>query len=252
MEKLRLSSSAIACFQECNLKFKLAYIDKIQPKVKGNIYSSFGSSIHLALRKFYEKKDFKESSIMENWPALFKNDLLINNIQVPGFKMEEFSTLGSTILSKFYERQKKDGFLIDPLFIEKKYVHEFPEFKVVAIIDVGFEKDNKIEIVDYKTSSKIKNEKEIDCDIQLTLYAWMFWKKHSYLPDGLCLYYLRNSKKVFTQRTIDELKAFEDFLINFYNIISKVEEWIPSFENCNRCDFQDNCSSFQSKKIRIM
>jgi RecB family exonuclease len=252
-EKLRLSPSSLSAFQDCRLKFKLQYIDHVSPKSGGNIYSCFGTAIHSAIGRFYHRGDFSNSNtLLESWDSIFRAEMLSRNPIHSPEDLLNFLHTGRTILETFYQRQKSEGFLIPPIFIEKKFSIEFDNFIAIGILDMIFKRNDEIEIVDFKTSSTAKSTKAIKKDHQLTLYSWIYWKTTSQLPNHLCLHYLKPDSKIYTSRTLEEIQAFETYLNEFYGTVKSLNEWIPNFEHCAWCDFHLNCPEYSKRKIYLV
>ena len=59
------SHSRISTFETCPLKFKLRYLDKIEP-LRGNIEAFMGSRVHDTLEKLYRDKQSRHKG---NTPA---------------------------------------------------------------------------------------------------------------------------------------------------------------------------------------
>lgn len=252
-EKLRLSPSALNAFKDCNYKFLLAYIKKVKPKIKGNIYSSFGSAIHKCIQLFYEAKTFEDrNSVLINWPTLFISDIENKNIKISETDRSNFISTGKRVLLDFYDRQNTDGLLKDPHYLEQKNTLDMGEFLVVGIVDIAYEYPDGIDIVDFKTNSKAKTQKEVDEDTQLTLYCWLYWRLRGIIPKRLGLHYLKLDKKVYTSRTEDQLYAFTEYLMGFYTQVSTMKKWETNSKHCFLCDFKYDCPETESHKIRIV
>lgn len=251
MTKLRISPSAINLFEDCQLKFKIVYLDNIKIDVN-NIYNIFGESIHIIINNFYNSKSFDPEFFKFNWLSIFKNNVDLKLKKVRKDIFNKFLQLGYNILKTFFNHQKEQGLLISPQFSEFKIVKEFDNFIVVGIIDSVFEKDHKIELVDYKTTIKPKTQLGVDQDLQLSFYAWLYYLEFNKIPDILTLHYLRTNQRISTTKSKDEILKFENFLYDFYDKIKNIDNFKPNEDKCILCDYRNYCSFFSRKKIYIM
>lgn len=252
-EKLRFSSSALYTYDDCEFKFKLAYVDKVRPSIMGSIYSVFGTAIHKTIEDFYSGGKFDDvSSITSTWPDRLASEVAAKLPLFTKEALDPFRELGFDILDTFYLRQKEDGCLVVPKHTEKKMVHETPNYVVVGIMDVAFNLKDGFEIVDYKTSSKAKTKKELAVDHQLTMYAWLYWKTFGEIPTRLGLHYLKMNKKLYTTRTLEDLEAFSKRIEDLYQTILTKETWKPNFSHCHWCDYRNTCPQNETQKIRLV
>lgn len=252
-EKLRFSPSSISAFTDCSYKFKLAYIDREVPRIKGGPYSCFGTAIHKAIGDFYKSEKFDDrNAVLMSWPHVFLQELNDKNLPLPEDRVEEFEKSGHDMLLKFYDRQLKDNLLVRPVFLEKKYKLECDNFIAVGILDIAYGTEDDLDVSDFKTNGKSKTKKEVDKDHQLTMYAWLYWKMNGKIPTRLGLHYVKLDKKVYTTRTLEDLENFGKFLEDFYGKIKITTDWIPNFSHCHWCDFRNQCSKHETQKIRLL
>ena len=243
-----LSYSQIETFKTCPLHYKLKYIYKVPTPPSGS--QSFGSSIHAALKSFYERvvrgerpdKKLTISCLKENWIR-------------EGFSSKAHET-------KFFEKGKfylegflKDGFdpKVLPIAMEQPFtVPVEGGLKIGGKIDrVDVLKDGTIEIIDYKTGATIPSQKEVEKDLQLSFYALAatsiptepFGKK----PDRvkLSLYFLDVQEKFTTTRTAEELEKAKKEIYKVKEEMEKSEFRCSGSILCEKCEYSLFCRTEQ-------
>lgn len=240
-----LSYSQIDTFTTCPLQYRLRYILKIP--VQPNAAGSFGSSMHLALQKFYERSGQGEN--------LTKDDLisLLDKVWLPvGYGSKEYEEKmkqrGYVMLSAYFEK------IFDPrakpLSLEQVFkIKISPTLKIGGKIDRIDQLDgNKIEIIDYKTGKR-PPDKEIAENLQMTVYALAATDEGIYhkKPDEVVLsfYFLEKQEKVTSARTSEQLASAKKLLIDTAEKIAtssfepKVGRW------CEFCDFKLVCPAYK-------
>ena len=107
-----------------------------------------------------------------------------------------------------------------------------------------------IEIIDYKTGEKVPNQKEVDKNMQLTIYALAATKiKEPPFFDlkpnqiKLSLYYFEEQKKITTTRTKAQLIQLEDELFDIKAQIEASDFSCSGHFYChNNCEYAMFCS----------
>jgi len=240
-----LSYSQISTFLTCPLQYKYRYVLKIP--VPPSAAASFGTSVHLALQKFY--------SLHKIGKKLEKRDLIeiFASVWIPlGFRNKKYEDKmkkrGKKMLSLYFNKAYNPKTQIESL--EKLFRIKLPgNLKVGGKIDrIDRLPNGKLEIIDYKTG-KIPSQKDIDADLQMTVYAMAAEDKGIYNkpPDKVILsfYFLEESKKMTTIRNSDQLHQSRQKIIDIKNDIGKsgfsprVGPW------CDFCDFRLICEAWQ-------
>ena len=60
------SHSRLSTFEQCPYKYKLQYIDKIEPEVAQSIEAFLGSCVHEVLEKLYKDLMFEKKNSLED------------------------------------------------------------------------------------------------------------------------------------------------------------------------------------------
>ncbi|PJE67305.1 hypothetical protein COU95_03100 [Candidatus Shapirobacteria bacterium CG10_big_fil_rev_8_21_14_0_10_40_9] len=238
-----LSFSQIDTFNTCPLQYRYKFIQRI-PVLPGAA-ASFGDSIHKTLRDFYrEIKDGRKPS---------KKDLLKIleiNWSSQGYASraheEKMRETGERMLSDFYE--KFDSKTV-PRDLEQSFIIKVsPNLKIGGKIDRIDEKEEKLEIIDYKTG-KILEQKDIDKSLQMTVYALAATDKGLYgkKPEEVILtfYFLGNLEKKSTKRTVSQLEQAKKDLLEKAKEIEKSTFQPSPGVWCDFCDFKLICEAWK-------
>ena len=241
-KKPNLSSSSIETYNNCPLKFKYKYIDKIEEKDRKPFFS-LGNTLHKVLELYHSGKNKSIDKLFEllklNWDSYGYE-----------FEMEEQQYLedANEMLNKYfnYMKDKKD-FVFST---EENFTFELSNCNIKGRCDrIDVTNDNKIKIIDYKTSKKKISTKEALSSIQLGIYA-MYVKKTDLknkdgrklgnLPDELIYLFLRfDDPEVSIHFTNEQILEFEYKIESIATkILSKQFDPIKGY-HCNFCDYKD-------------
>ncbi len=114
-------------------------------------------------------------------------------------------------------------------------------------IDLWFEEDGKLVIVDYKTDSVTAQEahqRAQDYTMQLRLYAMAIEQITGRVPDRAWLHFLRPNTAIEVDLTPSLLDSPAAIVRDFQEAQSKLDFPLTEGEHCNRCTFfRDLCPS---------
>jgi DNA helicase-2/ATP-dependent DNA helicase PcrA len=239
-----LSYSQMQTFDLCPLHYKLRYILKIPTPQTAPL--SFGTSIHSALREYYQTyilgNKVKNGEIKEIVKRNWINDGYLSKVH-ESKSLEKAEKVIEDYLNKNFDE------LNLPLALEHSFGFNLGEIKIGGRIDRIDKVKNKIEIIDYKTGDKIPTQKELDQNSQLTFYAVAASKTHDALfpinADNLLLslMFVDRNEKVTTQRTKEQLDIATQEIIRKADEISKSEFLCSKSLYCKNCEFKMLCST---------
>ncbi|OIO19555.1 MAG: hypothetical protein COY69_00415 [Candidatus Magasanikbacteria bacterium CG_4_10_14_0_8_um_filter_32_14] len=257
------SYSRISTYQKCPYQYKLAYVLNLPSK--GSPHFSFGNTIHGTLQAFYEKvQDLNSAtqiSLFETKTVEKKKD---DKIKVPSQEellalyktkwigdwyrnknqREEYFAKGEELLKEFYKSQK-DNWTI-PVSLEGGFKIKIGEYFVKGRIDrIDQMKDNKLEIIDYKTGQP-KDKLTIDDKQQLLIYQIAVETLPQYQNLGkiekLTFFYLNENKLMSFVGTDKDKEKLEAKLFDAMEHIQKGDfKATPNKHICQYCDFKEIC-----------
>ncbi len=248
------SHSRLSTFEQCRLKFKYRYIDKIVPDVDGSIEAHLGSSVHDALEWMYNLIRGEKIPTIEEvisyyanaWAEKYNPNLIIVRKE---FTAKDYFNKGVGFLVNYYMKHKP--FEDNTLETEKKILidlDEEGEYKIQGFIDrlVYNSERDEYEIHDYKTANNLPSQEKIEADRQLALYSIavkeMFGEEKGVL---LVWHYLAHNMKICSRRTNKELKKLKQDTLELIKQIENERDFYPSESIlCNWCEYKSMCPKF--------
>ncbi len=245
------SNSKLSTFEQCKLKYKFRYIDKIKPPIEKSIEVHLGICVHDALEWLYYK--VKEKNIPEldeliqkytlSWQEKYKEDFLIVKKEM---SVEDYFNRGVTFLINYYIKHKP--FDEGTLELEKRiWVTLNPScpHKIIGYIDrLAFNKENnEYEVHDYKTANSLPNREKFENDRQLALYS--IGVKQLYGEDKSVLlvwHYLNHNLQIKSKRTNEQLEQLKKDILKLIEEIESTKEF-PANKSvlCGWCEYKDIC-----------
>ncbi|MDP3998734.1 MAG: ATP-dependent DNA helicase [bacterium] len=241
-----LSYSQIETFKACPFHYKLKFILRIP--TPPSAAQSFGTSLHAVLRDFY--KGLITGERLEEKDLL---NLLEKNWIIEGYKSRTHGKLyrqkGTEILHSFWRKNKDLTTL--PLALEQPFAFPLKNIRIVGRLDrvdpLSPSAGGGIEIIDYKTGAKTLRQKEVDQNLQLTLYALAATQVPE-PPLGkrpkevlLSLYYLEAGEKISTRRTVDQLDEAKKEVLEWVEKISTSDFRCSHSTFCRMCEYRLLC-----------
>jgi len=251
-KKETFSHSKLETFNQCPLKYKFKYIDKIKIEKK-SIEGFLGRIVHETLEWFYKqvKKD-KTPTIddmiihyAKNWEKNFKPEIYY--IVKPNLTIKNYFEKGIKFLLDYY--QKNYPFDDNTIAIEKivsVFLDDLEEYEIIGIIDrlVYNPETEHYEIHDYKTANNLPTFEKIENDRQLPLYSIAVKNDFNTEKIQLIWHYLAHNKKIYSKRTNEQLIQLKKQTVK---LIKKIEntKFFPYKKSvlCDWCEFKEICPS---------
>ena len=235
--KLKFSYTELRDYDNCPYLYKLKYIIKVPELPSAPL--SFGNTIHLTMKSLYQR--------IMGGEKVCEDELIMSyesNWQNAGYESREHEErqrkAGEESLRTFYEKNK-DNFG-KPVFLEKSFKVKIDEYLLSGRIDrIDKLSDGDYELIDYKTG-KVKKQKEIDKDDQLTLYALACWDVFKFFPKYLSFYFLLTNEKITTTRADKDLSKVKEKMLKLIEGIRRKEFGAKRNEvNCRYCSYRLIC-----------
>ncbi len=245
------SHSRLETYQNCPLKYKFQYIDRLPRKTEG-IEAFVGSRVHEVLEKLYrdllngkrntreELLDFYNQQWERNW-----NQKSINIVR-KDYAPEHYYKAGWLCVDSYYARyQPFDG--DKTLAVEVRVAFDLnhePGHRMLGYIDrLARGKDDVWEIHDYKTSGALPTQEEVDAKPQLALYQiglQQMWPQIRSVR--LVWHLLRHDTALSSTWSSGQLKDLRLETIDLIDQIEAEKDYSPRESGlCDWCDFQDRC-----------
>lgn len=254
----RYSHSKLSTFEQCRLKYKFRYIDKIKPEIEKTIESHLGEIVHETLEWLYKKVlenqtptlDSTITFFSERWQKKYAPEILIVKKELTE---KDYFSKGIQFILDYYA--KHHPFNDNTLEIEKQIIlklGENKEHEIVGFIDrLAFNKETQeYEIHDYKTSNSFPSKEKIETDRQLALYS-IAVKEFFGEDKKICLiwHYLNFDKKICSRRTKEQLEKLKNEILEIIKEIEFEREFQYSKSPlCDWCEFKSICTAWKNEK----
>lgn len=219
-----LSYSHIASFDECPAHYRAKYILGIPEPATA--MTTLGTAVHKALNSDDPLETYKKS---------WKDSGFLSPEQ-----RKKTRQLGEDVLKKYLSDEKY--FRHKPRFTE----HEFSvpvsnDLKIVGRMDrVDVWEDGTVEIIDYKTSSKLPEQKDVDKNLQLSFYALAADALNMGTKIKFTLYFLQFGQAISTTRSQEDLEKAREEILKIRDEIQN-SDFACNGRFCDTCAFKMLC-----------
>jgi RecB family exonuclease len=251
------SHSKLETFEQCRLKYKYRYIDKLIPKIEKSIEAHLGSVVHAAFEWLYQKVmkkiipsvDEFISFYSEEWETSYSPDMKVVN---PTLSAKDYFNRGIEFLINYYIKHKP--FKDNTIATEKKIevdLDEQGETRLIGYIDrlVHNLEGDEIEIHDYKTSGSTAAMEKVKNGRQLALYSLaikeIFGKEKRV---SMVWHFLAHDMKVNVSVTNADLSKVREEITELIKSIGQ-EKTFPATKSrlCDWCEYRDICEAWKNK-----
>lgn len=252
---MRASYSSIECFRNCPLKYKYQNIDKI--KAPKNIDALFGSSIHSSLKFMFQRGPLYPT--LEQIVDFFRTTWEQKKLPMEDGALDSsaenvYYKEGISLLEKFYKNNPPWNYNV--VDMESRFEFEIDDPKtgekhtLSGIMDrIDKNTDGSFEIIDYKTKRKMPGQKEIDGDLQMSIYQLGLLKKWPHIADNkikLSFYFLKHGEKISTSRTKEQMEETRSLILETIRDINekiKDSNKFPPTPSplCDWCEYRQMC-----------
>ncbi|MCX7905276.1 MAG: PD-(D/E)XK nuclease family protein [Elusimicrobiales bacterium] len=255
------SYSKMSLYNECPLKYKFKYIDKVPEKPKKFFF--IGRVIHSALEFFFS---YVPPPTLEDIIQFAINEWKKNSWYEKGYASEEYEKIDLqkilTILKNFYSKHSENKKL--PFLLEYSTYVTINGYKFMIIADkIEYLGNGKIVIIDYKTGKEGERSPhqlyfyqkicESDPNIIKKIEEKYSEKVSSVEVESMIYYYVENLKEIKYPRAKDsEIEKFwNEAILVIENILSNNFTPNPSEKACRWCDYKNICHIYSNKTNKI-
>lgn len=256
---MRLSYSRLDVYRKCYRRFDLQYNKNLPVPVTGPL--RIGSAAHEFMHQYAENCLAKKVGIDLDFGMELRSKI-INTMT----NIEDIDDLGSIIervLETYcFDRSDRDS----KIYLEQKFAFDKkwdlvswddPLAKFRGIIDRYERFKNYIEIVDYKTDRRIRNNAEVQNDMQLKLYAfilWLLYREANVVKVNVSLDFIRYGKRVGPfEYYPDNLAELQGYFDNLFVEIDDRKDWYPQIgDHCEYCPFLGECDLYSRSGMHLL
>lgn len=246
------SHSKLSTFENCPLKFKFRYIDKIELEEEWRSIESFmGKRVHEVLEKLYNNLKTGKLNTLEEllshygeiWETKWGDDVRVIKKE---YTAEDYKDIGTRCIAGYYNRHKPFDYG-RTVAIEHWLMIDVEGYKLKGVIDrLSCMDDGHYEIHDYKTGRYLPNQTHFESDRQLSLYQIGVEEKWEDVKSvDLVWHYLVHGEEIRLKRTEGELEKLKSDIVSSIERIEKAEQEnnFPYNESglCNWCEYQELC-----------
>ncbi|MCK4809096.1 MAG: PD-(D/E)XK nuclease family protein [Candidatus Aenigmarchaeota archaeon] len=253
------SHSRLSTFEQCPLKFRFRYIDKISVDTAQSIEAFLGSRVHETLEKLYIDLKFQKTNTLPDLIKYFSDQWKKNwnqtiKIVKKDYTEENYRKMGEKFITDYYNRYMpfNDTRILG---IENRVVIDLNgdgKFKLQGYIDrLAMKGEDTVEIHDYKTNSNLPLQDYLDRDRQLALYAIAVQEAYPFAKKiRLVWHFLAFDKEMVSSRTEKQLDSLKKETVTLIKTIESTDTFEPNESAlCGWCEFTQFCPR---KKHEIM
>ncbi len=244
------SDSQLGVYEQCPLKYKLRYRDRIKRDMEG-VEGFLGLRVHDTLKKCYDDLRFTKTNSLSDLLAFYNkiwqenwNDSIL--IMKQELTQEHYRALGEKLIENYYNRyspfdaditiqtEMRIGFSLD----------DENQYKMQGYIDrLSRTQDGTYEIHDYKTSSHMPGQEDADKDRQLGLYQIGVQKRWPDVENiRLVWHYVAFDTELVSCRTPEAISSLIESTKSLIDEIESVQDFLPDESAlCNWCEYPDLC-----------
>ncbi|MBI4296949.1 MAG: PD-(D/E)XK nuclease family protein [Chloroflexi bacterium] len=232
-----MSYTQVSTYLECPLEYRLRYIDHLPAKPKG--YFSFGSTLHRCLAFYFQKR--RPPSLTRL--LRYYEDAWSSQGYRSSAEEAKDKALGAEILTQFCQSHKSEYY--PSLATEHPFWVDLGAIGLRGYIDrVDISEAGGICITDYKSGKDFPSPRDLEADLQLTLYqlaAQSLWL----LPlEKLVIYHLRYNMPIECQpRSQERLDEARGLLMRVREAILQRRFPARHHRFCP-CDYPERCPHF--------
>ena len=247
------SYSKLGTFDQCKLRYKYQYIDRLETEVENTVEAFMGDLVHRALEKLYKDLKFQKMNSLQDLLDYYNdtwakewNDAIV--IVRKDYESENFRKMGEKFITDYYNRFKPfDQDRTIGLETMRKIEIEPGFLFHIRVNRLAVDKEGVYEIHDYKTSNSLPTQEDAENNLQLAIYAYGVKKMY---PDAkktrLIWHYLAFDKDVIVEKTNEELEEIKNSMVAKMHEAEACTEFPAQVSAlCDWCLFRQHCPKFK-------
>jgi len=244
------SHSQLGMYEQCPLKYKLRYRDRIKRDVEG-IEGFLGTVAHETLKKCYDDARVMKLNSLEDLLSFYDNvwqrdwhDSIL--IVKKDLTREHYRALGKKLIEQYYERYAPfDSDITMGTEIRISFsVDDSEEYRLTGLVDrLSRTADDVYQVHDYKTSAYLPSQEDADNDRQLGLYHIGIQKKWPDIRNiKLVWHYLAFDRELVSFRSDEAISKLVEETKGLIDEIEATDEFPPRESSlCEWCEYPDLC-----------
>jgi len=243
---VKLSATRLKTLLTCPRQFRYLYVDEIPAVFTGPL--AFGQVIHEVIHRLqvhsvetgdvldveYAFQQFASlwQEVLQRDRPLFKNGAT---------EVQQYRNLADVMLKGYVERHKD---ATPPLVVEYPFTLPWGEHVIEGIVDRLDEGESGLIIVDFKTGKRKPSPKDLQTDLQLTIYAYAVEQLFDQPVERIVYYHLRDQTPLVTTRSEGDFRWLLDEVVPY--AVQRIEAgaFAPRFGYwCRFCHFKELCQA---------
>ncbi len=244
------SHSQLSTYEECPLRYKLRYRDRIKRGVEG-VEGFLGSRVHDTLQKCYDDMKLAKVNSLSDLLAYY-NKIWQQNwhgsivIMKEDLTQEHYRALGERFITTYYERYSPfDSDITMGTEMSLNFaLDDENKYRMTGYIDrLSRDKGGVYGIHDYKTSAHLPSQEQVDNDRQLGLYQIGIKKKWPDIKNTrLIWHYLAFDRELVSYRTTETISGLVQDTRSLIDEIEAARDFPPRESSlCGWCEYPDLC-----------
>lgn len=244
------SHSQLSMYQECPLKYKLRYRDRIKRDTVG-VEAFLGTVVHQVLKKCYDNARRSKANTLDQlltcyrelWQEQWHDAIVISKQELT---QDHYVALGSRLIETYYQRYAPFDTDIT-IATEMRLTFSLDDcnkYQMTGFIDrLSRTSDDLYQIHDYKTSAYLPGQEEADHDRQLGMYHLGVKRKWPDIKNiQLIWHYLAFDRELVSVRSDEAIAQLAGDAIKLITEIQSTIDFPPQESNlCRWCQYLDLC-----------
>ncbi len=243
------SHSQLSMYEQCPLKYKLCYRDKIKRDIEG-VEAFVGTRVHDTLKKCYDDARLTKVDTLDELLSYYDNiwqqnwhDSII--ITKKDLTQDHYKALGERMIETYYKRYAPfDSDITISTEMRITFSLDDDRYKLMGYIDrLSRAEGNVYQIHDYKTSAYLPSQQDADIDRQLGLYHIGVQQKWPDIGNiRLVWHYLAFDKELVSSRSEEAISRLVGDTIRTIDEIEATDDFKPRESGlCDWCEYPDLC-----------